>query len=206
MEHTDQHAPQPILHVSLVELYRVFAYIGLMSFGGGLVPWIQREIVNRRGWMTNHDFLPGVALSQVLPGVNSTNLAIFIGQQLRGLPGAAVAIGGLLTGPFIIMIGAAATYKVLLDAPALQVAMSGVAAAAIGMILRTGMIAVQSSGAGLLSIVVMVATFLAIGVFRFPLLWVVAIITPLSVLAAWPRGDKSGDGGGDDGGKGRNDA
>lgn len=202
MEHVPQHVPQHVSRVSLFELYRVFAYIGLMSFGGGLIPWIQREIVTRRGWLTNHDFLPGVALSQVLPGVNSTNLAIFIGQQLRGLPGAAVAIGGLLSGPFVIMIGAAATYKILLDAPALQVAMSGVAAAAIGMILRTGMIAVQSSGAGLLSIVVMTATFLAIGVFRFPLLWVVAVITPLSVLAAWPRGDESKD----DGGKGRNDA
>lgn len=174
--------------VSLLAIYKVFSYIGLMSFGGGLLPWIQREIVTVRGWMTNDDFLPGVALSQVLPGVNSTNLAVFIGQKLRGLPGSVVAVSGILTGPFFVMIIAVASYQQILGNKPVQIAMTGIAAAAIGMIMRTGIMAVQSAGTGILSIGVMVATFAAIGIFRLPLLWVVAIITPLSIAAAWPRG------------------
>jgi hypothetical protein len=90
----------PEQRVALWAIYKVFFSIGVMSFGGGLVPWMQREIVTLRGWMKDEDFLPGVALSQILPGVNSTNLAVFIGQKLRGLAGSAVALAGMLTGPF----------------------------------------------------------------------------------------------------------
>lgn len=186
--------------VTLFNIFRVFLWIGLFSFGGGLIPWIQREIVTTRGWMTNEDFLPGVALSQVLPGVNSTNLAVFIGQHLRGLAGAATALFGLLTAPFIIMLVVVATYQQIFGIKWLQVAMAGIAAAAIGMIMRTGMIAAQAALGSALSISVMVVTFIAIGVFRFPLLWVVAIITPLSIAAAWPRGGENAQDSGKDGG------
>ena len=174
--------------VPLFSIYRVFFWIGVFSFGGGLVPWMQREIVTTRGWMKNEDFVPGIALAQVLPGVNSTNLAVFIGQHLRGLPGVAVALSGMLTGPFFIMIAATAIYHQVLEIKPLQIAMTGVAAAAIGMILRTGIGAVQLSiASGIVPIAIMLATFIAIGVLKWPLLWVVAIMTPLSIAAAWPR-------------------
>ena len=178
--------------VALTSIYNVFFWIGVFSFGGGLVPWMQREVVTVRGWMKNEDFVPGIALAQVLPGVNSTNLAVFIGQHLRGLPGVIAALGGMLTAPFIIMIGATAVYQQILGIKPLQVAMTGVAAAAIGMILRTGLSAVQISlMSGAVSILIMLATFVMIGVLKWPLLWVVAIMTPLSIAAAWPR--KAGD-------------
>ncbi len=181
--------------ISLFAIYRVFFWIGVFSFGGGLVPWMQREIVTARGWMKNEDFVPGIALAQVLPGVNSTNLAVFIGQHLRGLAGVIAALGGMLTGPFIIMIAATAVYHQILDIKPLQIAMTGVAAAAIGMILRTGLSAVQLSiTSGIVPIVIMLATFVMIGVMKWPLLWVVAIMTPLSIAVAWPRKPKaSGD-------------
>ena len=76
---------------SLSDLFNVFFKIGLMSFGGGLVSWIHRDVVIARGWMTNEEFLSGLSLSQVLPGVNSTNTSIFVGQRLRGPVGAVVA-------------------------------------------------------------------------------------------------------------------
>lgn len=175
-------------HVPLFAIYRVFFWIGVFSFGGGLVPWMQREIVTVRGWMKNEDFVPGIALAQVMPGVNSTNLAVFIGQHLRGLPGVLSALGGMLTGPFFIMIGATMVYQQILDIKPLQIAMTGVAAAAIGMILRTGIGAVHLSlTSGVVSIVIMLATFVMIGVLKWPLLWVVAVMTPLSIAAAWPR-------------------
>jgi len=175
------------------DIYKVFFWIGSFSFGGGLMPWIQNEVVNRRGWMTNEDFLPGVALSQVLPGVNSTNMAVYVGRHLRGVPGAAVALLGMLTGPFFFMLLAAYTYKAILGVPAIHAAMAGVAAAAIGMLLRMGVSAVQTATRGVLPIVVMLAVFVAIGVFKWPLVTVVLVATPLSVLVAWPWGAK-GDG------------
>lgn len=179
----------PPQRVSLLEIYTVFTYIGLMSFGGGLIPWIQREIVTKRGWMQLEDFFPGVALSQVLPGVNSTNLSVFIGNKLRGLPGAAVALTGMLSAPFVVMMIAVAFYQQILGVKAIQIAMSGIAAAAIGMIMRTGVMAVQASLSSVISIAIMVVTFVAIGIFRLPLLWTVAILVPLSIAVSWPRGE-----------------
>lgn len=173
-------------------LYNVFFWIGLCSFGGGLMPWIQREIVIKRGWMRDEEFLPGVALAQVLPGVNSTNMAVYVGRHLLGVPGAAVALIGMLTGPFAAMLIAAYSYKAILGVPALHAAMAGVAAAAIGMLLRMGVSAVKTASNGVLQIGVMLCVFIAIGVFKWPLITVVLVATPLSVLAAWPRGRKEG--------------
>jgi hypothetical protein len=78
--------------VPLSEIYRTFFVIGLFSFGGGLVSWIYRDAVDVRKWMSREDFLPGVALAQVMPGVSSTNCAIYVGQILRGWMGALTAI------------------------------------------------------------------------------------------------------------------
>jgi len=184
--------------LNYVALYNVFFWIGLFSFGGGLLAWIQREVVVKRRWMTDEDFIPGVALAQVLPGVNSTNMAVYVGRHLLGVSGAAVALTGMLTGPFLVMLGAAASYKAILGVPALHAAMAGVAAGAIGMLLRMGVTAVRTSARfGLLSLVVMIGVFLAIGVMKWPLVWVVAVATPLSVLIAWPRGAGAKGEGGD---------
>lgn len=178
--------PERVYPVSYGALYSVFFWIGLFSFGGGLMPWIQREIVTKRGWMRDEQFLPGVAMSQILPGVNSTNMAVYVGRHLLGVSGAAVALVGMLTGPFVFMIGAAYTYKAILAVPALHAAMAGIAAAAIGMLLRMGVIAVKTSGRSALSLIVMMCVFAAIGIMKWPLVPVVLVATPLSVLIAWP--------------------
>ena len=173
--------------VSLVALYRVFFWIGVFSFGGGLTPWMHREIVEVRGWMTREQFLSGFAVAQILPGVNSTNLAIFIGQRLRGGLGAATALAAMLTAPFAFVLAAAMTYELLLSIPAVAIALVGVAAAATGMLLRMGIVSARAGLRSLASGVVMAATFVMVGVLQWPILPVLAVIVPLSVAAAWPR-------------------
>src|SRR3954469_5453972 len=83
-------------HVPLLALYNTFFWMGLFSFGGGLSAWTHREMVQLRGWLTDEEFFSGYSLAQVLPGVNSTNLTVYIGQHLRGGSGALVALTGLL--------------------------------------------------------------------------------------------------------------
>src|SRR5580700_4662498 len=90
--------------VSLLSIYGVFLRLGLYSFGGGISAWVHREIVDVRHWVTEEEFIAGFALGQILPGVNSTNLTIYIGQHLRGAIGAAVALAGLLSGPFVTVL------------------------------------------------------------------------------------------------------
>ena len=171
--------------VPLTAIYRVFFEIGLFSFGGGLVPWIHREVVDQRGWMTNEEFLSGIALTQVMPGVNSTNTAIFVGQRLRGLAGASTALLAMLTGPFCAVLLAAVFYQKLLGLPGFQAAMVGVASAAIGMLLRMGITSARITVRRVAPFAMMVATFAAVGLFRLPLIPVVCVMAPISVALAW---------------------
>jgi chromate transporter len=176
--------------VSLFALYKTFFWVGLFSFGGGMTPWIRRQMVVVHGWMKDEDFMPGVALAQILPGVNSTNLAVYVGQHVRGVLGATTALAGLLTAPFILVLIAGGTYKYLLSQPLLHSFMIGVAATAIGMLLSTGIASVRLAFVNATSVLVMIVTFIAIGILNLPLIWVVAIITPISVALSWPRGKK----------------
>ncbi|SRR5581483_9608159 len=174
-------------HVPLLAIYRTFFWIGLFSFGGGLSAWTHREIVLLRGWMTNEEFFSGYSLGQILPGVNSTNLAVYVGQHLRGAVGAVTALGGMLTGPFVVVILAAITYDRLSTIPGFQIAMQGVAAAAIGLLVRMAITAGQNAARGVVSVIVMAATFVAIAILKLPLLLVAAVMAPISVYASWPR-------------------
>jgi chromate transporter len=169
----------------LLALFGVCAQIGLLSFGGGLTGWVHREVVSRRAWMTEDDFLNGVALGQVLPGTNISNLMVYIGQRLHGPLGAVVALFGLLVGPFFAVIGLSAVYGSIAGMPWIQHAMDGTAAAAIGLILLVALRGGSRAFAGVGSALVFLAAFMAVGVLQWPLVPVVLVLTPLSVAWAW---------------------
>ena len=184
-------AKNPGSKVSLISLYSVFFRLGLVSFGGGTSAWLYREIVEVRRWLTRDVFLAGFALGQILPGVNSTNVTIYIGQRLRGAPGAAIALVGLLSGPFAIVLAAGAMYHYLLRIPGFDAAMAGVAAVAVGMLLRLGVVLARRVPWNPVPVAVMAATFVAVGILKWPLVAVVLVLAPVSIAAAWlrPAGD-----------------
>jgi chromate transporter len=187
----DSPAPHVKPHVPLLQLYRTFFWVGLFSFGGGVSAWLHREVVNIRGWMTDDQFFSGYSLTHVLPGVNSSNLAVYIGQHLRGAPGAVVALLALLSGPFVVVIGAALAYQYLLQVPGFQAAVAGIAAAAIGMLVRLGYLAARKAATGVVSALIMLAIFVAIGFLRWPLVPVVLVMAPISIAVSWPRKPKA---------------
>ena len=187
----DTPPPQVTPHVPLLQLYRTFFWVGLFSFGGGVSAWLHREVVNIRGWMTDDQFFSGYSLTHVLPGVNSSNLAVYIGQNLRGTSGAVVALVALLSGPFIVVIGAALAYQYLLQVPGFQAAVAGIAAAAIGMLVRLGYIAVRKATTGVVPVLIMLAVFIPVGILRWPLVLVVLVMAPIAIALAWPRKPKT---------------
>ena len=181
-------APEPLApKVSLASLYAVFFRLGLLSFGGGMSAWLYREIVEVRRWVTREVFLAGFALGQVLPGVNSTNVTIYIGQRLRGAAGAAAALTGLISGPFVIVLAVGAAYHGLLQIPGFEAAIAGVAAVAVGMLLRLGVVLARRVPWNPVPVAIMAATFVAVGILHWPLVAVVAVLAPISVAAAWLR-------------------
>ena len=81
-----------------------------MSFGGGLAAWTRREVVQKRGWLDDKQFLSGYALSQLVPGATNVNLAVFIGTQMRGAAGAIACFCGLTALPVAIVLGLGILY------------------------------------------------------------------------------------------------
>jgi chromate transporter len=114
-------------------------------------------------------------------------MAVHIGQHVRGALGAATALAALLTGPFFIVIAAAITYNRLIELPGFSAVMAGIATTAVGMIFRLGMTSAKASLRHLPSVLVLVATFIAIGLLQWPLVPVLLVLAPLSIAASWPR-------------------
>ena len=177
--------------VSLWALWSLFFRIGLFSFGGQLTSWIHREVVIVRGWLTDEEFLSGFALAQILPGVNSTNTAVFVGQRLRGVLGATICVTAMLSGPLAAIILAGIFYTQLSHLPGFPDVIEGVAAVALGLLARMGMVSARSATKGVLPACVMLATFIGVGVMKWPMLAVVAVIAPISVVLAYMKGQRN---------------
>jgi chromate transporter len=209
-------APTPD-EVGLVELFLLFSQLGLSSFGGGVSAWMHRAFVERRGWLGEGEFSAALALARIMPGVNVLNLAVLIGQRLRGASGAAAAALGLLVGPSLAAIGLTVGYDALAGSAVLHAAIEGAAAAAAGLLIAMGLSS-ATHGAGatrqgkrsdaaaagpswsvrrwqnLGAIAVLLTVFVLIGLMRLPTVAIVLCVAPVSIALAYfaMRSDPAG--------------
>jgi chromate transporter len=174
--------PQP----SIAELFLAFAAISLSGFGGVLA-WARRIMVERRRWFSAEQFNEAFALCAFLPGGNMVNFAVIFGARIRGPLGALAALAGLLGPPMILIIAVGALYAHYGDLPALRRMLTGVAAAAAGLMLATvaKMARPLFKNRAVIAPVIAVATFGAIGVLHWPLPLVLLVIVPVSIAAAF---------------------
>lgn len=187
---TDTAATRP----GLAELFFIFSRLGLTSFGGGLSGWMMREFVHQRRWLSEDEFLSGLALSQAFPGVNVVNLAIWIGYRLRGGGGAFASATGMVVPAMILAILLAMVFSRVSQSENLHLALAGIAAAAIGLSLEMSIRAARRAANGVLPFLILVVTFAAIFILNLSLVWVVLCTAPCSVLIAylqlrrnWPK-------------------
>ncbi|MDB5359001.1 MAG: chromate transporter [Rhodospirillales bacterium] len=174
--------------IGLAALFGAFLHLGITSFGGGLSGWMHREFVGRRGWMSEADFLSGLAMAQAMPGVNVVNLALWIGFALRGSAGAVLAVTGVLAAPIVVIILIGVVYGRYGGLASVHAVLAGVTAAAVGLSLTLGWRAARRAARDLASLAILLATFAAVGVLRLPMLPVVAVLVPLSLIFAFRRG------------------
>jgi chromate transporter len=174
---------------SHADLFLAFFRITLSGFGGTL-PWTRRMFVERKRWMTADEFNEAYAFCQFLPGPNIVNLAAVFGSRMRGPTGALAAWLGFLLLPFFIMVVAAIFYQQYGEVEAVRRILAGIVPAAAGLLIATvaKMAAPMFTRFGPAPFVLL-AVAIAIGVMRWPLLWVLVVLAPLSVaLACWRRG------------------
>lgn len=89
-----------------VEIFTSFAKIGAFTIGGGyaMIPLIQKEVVERRGWVKEEEFLDYLAISQSAPGILAINISIFIGEKLKGVKGSVIATLGSALPSFVMIL------------------------------------------------------------------------------------------------------
>jgi chromate transporter len=185
--------PPEAVRPSIVELFLALAGVSISSFGGVLA-WSRRMLVEDKRWMTAQEFNDILALCQFLPGPNIVNVSAVFGMRMRGVPGALACLTGLLGPSVVLMIVAGTLYRRYGAMPELRGVLSGLAAAAAGMIVAT---AVQMAeplrrfrpGP---EHAIALAAFAAVGVMRLSLPLVLLVLVPASIGFAWRRaGDKA---------------
>lgn len=170
--------------VSLAALTSAFLRLGLMSFGGGMAAWVHRDLVERRRWLSEDDYLTGLTVAQILPGANPVNLALYFGLHLRGSAGAAAAALGLVAPAFAVILVLGALYNHFAGAPALHAVLTGLAAVGIAVSISVGVKVARRLGRDLAAGLIATAVFATVGLLHWPMTPVVVVAAPLSVFLA----------------------
>ena len=163
------------------QLFSAFFGISLMGFGG-VLPWTRRMIVEQRRWLTGPEFTDLLAICQFIPGSNVLNMAVSLGLRFRGIPGALAGVCGLLAMPMLTVIGLGAVYGQFSELPAVRRAFAGLAAAASGLIIAMALRIAWPLRASRAGLAVVAVTFVLIAGLRLPLLAVLAVLAPASII------------------------
>jgi chromate transporter len=174
---------------SLLDLFVTFSFLALQGFGGVLAV-AQRELVDRKGWLSREQFVEAYSVAQLLPGPNVVNLSLMLGDQFFGWRGAFAALAGMLLAPLLIVISLAASYNVLSDQPLVAGALRGMGAVAAGLMIAMALklsVTLRRNPMGLLPCVLIgLTTIVLVGVFRVSLVWVIPGLGATGwMLARW---------------------
>lgn len=167
---------------SLFQLFITFFKIGAFTFGGGwaMISIIQREVVDKHHWIGKEDFLDLLAVAQSLPGILAVNIAVAIGDRIRGRAGSYTAAAGTILPSFIIilLIAVFLTPEAINGNPVLVRIFKGIRPAVVALIIAP---VITSAKAARLSwktlwipVVVALAVWSRIPVISNPVLWIVA--------------------------------
>ncbi|MEY4726981.1 MAG: Chromate transport protein [Pseudomonadota bacterium] len=185
---TTPHSSAPNAPKSKTDLFWSFTFLALQGFGGVLAV-VQRELVDKKQWLTLDEFVEDWAVAQIMPGPNVVNLSLMIGGRCFGLAGALAALAGLLLAPTLVVLLLAAAVAGFADTAVAQGMLRGMGAVSAGLIAAVGiklMGALKNNPMGMMTCIGIGAlTFIAIGLLRLPLAWVLLSLGPMaSVWAA----------------------
>jgi chromate transporter len=179
--------PRP---TSLADLFVSFTVLALQGFGGVLAV-VQREIVERKRWLTQEEFIEDWAVAQIMPGPNVVNLSIMLGARWFGPAGAITAVAGLLVLPLLLVLLLAAFHARYAGHPAVSGALRGMAAVSAGLIAATGLKLSAALAKNPIprawSAAIAAAAFVLLAWLRVPLVWVLPPLGGLGCVLAWRR-------------------
>ncbi len=169
-------------------LFVAFTWLALQGFGGVLAI-AQRELCDRRRWLTREEFVEMLSIGQVLPGPNICNVALMIGDRFFGLRGALAAMAGMIAVPLVIVLCITAVYAQFAAHPAVAGALRGMGAVSAGLIAGTALKLVPTLKANPMGRIacggLALATFACIAWARLPLVWILITLGGVGFALAW---------------------
>ncbi len=173
--------------VSIPEIFLTFLAIGATSFGGGVVAYLRASLVTKKQWLDDEGFLAALEVSQALPGLNATNMAVIVGDRLRGLAGAAAGFLGITLPGAIIVFLLAYFYASNSGDAAVNAALKGVGAASVGLLLAVTLQIGHKQLEHTLDMILVAITLVLVSFLHVPLLWVLLTVGPIAVLLYRPH-------------------
>lgn len=171
---------------SIGQIFLEFLIIGATSFGG-VVPYLRASLVTKRGWIDDKEFVEMLSISQSLPGLNATNMAIQVGNKLGRALGALAAIIGICLPGAVLMYGVGIVYRIHGDHVWITAALKGVAAAAVGLILSTVVSMSKKSLSGKFDFVFIALTVIAVNRLHLGVPRTLVAVGLLAILFHRPR-------------------
>jgi len=172
--------------VSIARIFLEFLTIGATSFGG-VVPYLRGSLVSKQRWLSDKEFVEMLSMSQSLPGLNATNMAILVGQKLNGALGAVVAVLGICLPGSLLMFIVGIFYRIHGDHAWATGALKGVAAASVGLVLSTVVQLSKKSLEERLDYVFVVLTVVAVNRLHQSVLITLVVVGLMAVLWHRPR-------------------
>ncbi len=162
-------------------LFLVFLKIGLCGFGG-VATWARRVIVEERAWLSEQDYAELLGVASILPGANTVNIAVLLGDRYCGISGSLSALAGLLLMPLLILFAIATLYERFAVQIDVRNGVAGAAAATAGLVIGTGLKMMHNLQPDILALASGGAVFLAVGLFQAPLAISLLIAVALSLV------------------------
>ena len=147
----------------LWQLFSSFFKIGLFTFGGGMamIPFIQKETVEKHHWIEEKDILEILAISESTPGPIAVNTATFIGYQKAGVLGSAAATFGVVLPSFIIILIISTFLRQFQDIQAVKYAFAGIRAGVIALVIKALIKLYKGCPKNLISYIIIALAFIA---------------------------------------------
>ncbi len=175
----------------LWELFSVFFKIGICTFGGGIamLPILQRELADKRGWTDENELLDYFAIGQSTPGIIAVNVSTFIGFKKAGVIGGCVATFGMVFPSIVIITVIAMFLSNFADIVWVKKAMSGINVAVAAILTSAVYKFAKKSVKGILGFILLVSSFLLIFLLNVDTIWIILGSAFLGVIVAGCRGD-----------------
>lgn len=182
---------------SLKDLWKIFAAffkIGAFTFGGGLamIPLIQKEAVEKHGWVTDDDILEIVAIAESTPGPIAINAATFVGYRAAGVIGSACATFGTVLPSFVIILAISAVLRQFQQLPVVQYAFWGIRAGVLAMLLKSLWTMFKKSPKGWPAYIAMAAAFVLTTILDVHILIVIVSCGLFGLVTATLIGRRAG--------------